>query len=622
MTPYELAYEYVCHTQRSLFLTGKAGTGKTTLLRRLRLECNKTMTVVAPTGVAAINAEGVTIHSLFQLPPQIFIPTEANRKLLLREMRMDDKKQRLLRSLELLIIDEVSMVRSDLLDTMDYVLRHFRRRRDVPFGGVQVLMIGDLYQLSPVVNSEDQQLMRTYYTGPYFFQSQVFTQLRPLYIELDTVFRQQDQRFVDVLNEVRNNCLSEASRQLLNSRYLPDWKQSKKEPFHITLSTHNRKVDEMNASELEALRGKTYTYKATIKDNYPESLYPMDKELTLRVGARVMFIKNDSGADKLYYNGKLGVVTNLSPQFIVVECTDTDGKPEKILVHQETWENIRYVTHEDSDAISTEVVGSFTQYPLRLAWAVTIHKAQGLTFEHVVIDAEDAFAAGQVYVALSRCRTLEGMVLRSPIPSGALRNAQDVLRFVAQQPDLKTIGAGLEDAQTDYFRRLMDGLFDFREAMIIEEKMHTFCREAGSFDLSEADSWFGDLSLRIWQLEDVGSKFRTQLRHILYAQTVDTEFLHQRMQAASGYFSVEIEKTLQMLDKAPMVTFDKADAANLDKRITELYTLLHRMRWMIEKMVEKPSVASYFRHKQQWKAPFRVQTSKGQKPKRSKKKDK
>ena len=284
MSAYELAYEYVQHTNRCIFLTGKAGTGKTTFLRRLKQECPKQMAVVAPTGVAAINAEGVTIHSLFQLPPQLFLPTPEARKQLFSEMQMRAQKQRVLRNLELLVIDEVSMVRSDLLDTIDAVLRHIKHQPNHPFGGVQVLVIGDLFQLSPVEREEEWRMLQDYYRGPYFFQAHVFQQLNPVYIELDHVFRQTNMEFVEILNQVRNNTLTPQSLQMLNTRFLPDFNADEQKEYYIVLSTHNRKVDAINEREMDALPGREYQFSATIKDTFPESMFPMDEVLTLKLG--------------------------------------------------------------------------------------------------------------------------------------------------------------------------------------------------------------------------------------------------------------------------------------------------------------------------------------------------
>ena len=517
MNAYELAYEYVQHTNRCIFLTGKAGTGKTTFLRRLKQDCPKQLTVVAPTGVAAINAEGVTIHSLFQLPPQVFLPTPEARKQLFAEMQMRGQKQRVLRNLELLVIDEVSMVRSDLLDTIDAVLRHIKHRPNHPFGGVQVLFIGDLFQLSPVAREQEWRLMQPYYEGAYFFQAQVFRELHPVYIELDHVFRQTNGDFVEILNQVRNNALTPQSLQVLNTRYLPDFEPSKQSEHYITLSTHNSKVDAINHREMEALSGKAYTYQAKVKDTFPDSMFPMDMALTLKVGARVMFIKNDSSQEKLYYNGKLGVVTALSKDAINVTCEDGTV----VDVHTETWENLRYTSDTGSDTIITEVIGTFSHYPLRLAWAITIHKAQGLTFDRVVIDAADAFAAGQVYVALSRCRSLDGVVLHTPIPNRALTNAREVLYFTNNQSDIQTTKMMLPAAQTEYLSVLLCTLFDFRAVISRFAALSCMVKNMDSVQ-GDVSKFFISCIGGLEGLQVIAERFQQQLRQLVYANSAIT----------------------------------------------------------------------------------------------------
>lgn len=594
MTPYELAYEYVMHTNRSIFLTGKAGTGKTTLLRKLRVECPKQMMVVAPTGVAAINAEGVTIHSLFQLPPQLFLPTPIERKKLFAEMQMRRPKQRLLRNLELLVIDEISMVRADLLDTIDAVLRRMRHRPNLPFGGVQMLFIGDLYQLSPVAREDDWNYLRPFYRGPYFFQANVFQEITPLYIELDHVFRQTNRQFIDLLNEVRNNHLSPASLALLNSRYMPDWKPRKGEPFHIVLSTHNRKVDAINARELDNLRDKTFTYHADVKGTFPESQYPADDTLTLKEGARVMFIRSDSSPAKQYYNGKLGVVVSLDKDEIVVECEGQDGAYEKIKVHSETWENIRYVTKNNSDEIQTEVAGTFTHIPLRLAWAVTIHKAQGLTFDHVVIDAADAFAAGQVYVALSRCRTLEGTILLSRIPESALTNAYDVLEFTASQPSLERVETGLSISQREYLTQTLCSLYDFRNAYQGVENLQRLVAKSSSFNRDTANDFLMRAGNAMLDWQHTAEVFQRQIRQILSQETIDWAYLSERLKAADGYFAQKVDTMLTTLKASPVYADDKDDVKSFEEQIEELYVDLARQAYVMGKIYAQPSVQTYF----------------------------
>ena len=588
MNAYELAYEYVQHTNRCIFLTGKAGTGKTTFLRRLKQECPKQMAVVAPTGVAAINAEGVTIHSLFQLPPQLFLPTPEARKQLFSEMQMRAQKQRVLRNLELLVIDEVSMVRSDLLDTMDAVLRHIKHQPNHPFGGVQVLVIGDLFQLSPVAREEEWRILQEYYDGPYFFQARVFEQLTPVYIELDHVFRQTNLDFVEILNQVRNNTLMPQNLQALNTRYLPDFKIDQQEKHYITLSTHNRKVDAINDREMRALPGKEYTYHATIKDTFPESMYPIDEALNLKLGARVMFTKNDSSAEKRYYNGKLGIVSHLTNKSITVTC---EGE-EPIEVHMETWENIRYTSEVGSEVVQLELMGTFSQYPLRLAWAITIHKAQGLTFDHVVIDAADAFAAGQVYVALSRCRTLDGIVLLTPIPSHALTNAREVLNFTNQQQELDHIRQQLPQAQREYLTRLLCALYDFRELMGRLYAISQMSKKMSSLQ-NNWDDYFHNIIAQLEQLQGVGERFQQQVRQIVYLG--DMERLQERLKASIPYFAPRLHEVLKTISNCPLRSNDKSDASTLKQALIDVYAAIARIAYLQAQVSRVPTVEGYFK---------------------------
>ena len=587
MNAYELAYEYVQHTNRCIFLTGKAGTGKTTFLRRLKQECPKQMAVVAPTGVAAINAEGVTIHSLFQLPPQLFLPTPEARKQLFSEMQMRAQKQRVLRNLELLVIDEVSMVRSDLLDTIDAVLRHIKHQPNHPFGGVQVLVIGDLFQLSPVAREEEWRMLQDYYSGPYFFQAHVFQQLNPIYIELDHVFRQTNMDFVEILNQVRNNTLTSQSLQMLNSRYMPDFKSDADEHY-IVLSTHNRKVDAINQREMDALGGKVYCYSATIKDTFPESMFPMDEVLRLKLGARVMFTKNDSSAEKRYYNGKLGIVSHLTDKTITVTCEGEDP----IDVHLETWENVRYVSEVGSEVVQPEVIGSFSHYPLRLAWAITIHKAQGLTFDHVVIDAADAFAAGQVYVALSRCRSLEGIVLLTPIPSSALTNAREVLEFTNQQQEIDSIREQLPLAQREYLIILLCAIYDFRELMGRCYALSQMSKKMTSVQ-NTMDNYFPNIIVLLEELQRVGERFQQQLRQLVYQS--QTHRLQERLKASIPYFAPRLQEVLKTISNCPLRSNDKSDATALKQSLIDIYAAIARMAYLQAQVSNVPTVEGYFK---------------------------
>ena len=596
MNAYELAYEYVQHTNRCIFLTGKAGTGKTTFLRRLKQECPKQLTVAAPTGVAAINAEGVTIHSLFQLPPQLFLPTEEARRQLFSEMQMRAAKQRVLHNLELLVIDEVSMVRADLLDTIDAVLRHFKHRPNVPFGGVQVLFIGDLFQLSPVAREEEWRLLQDYYEGPYFFQARVFRELRPVYIELDHVFRQTNVEFVEILNQVRDNALTQESLRLLNARVINSSLPISKGrgEFSITLSTHNNKVDAINQREMDQLKGRLYSFQATVKDSFPESMFPMDHTLLLKVGARVMFVKNDSSQEKLYYNGKLGVVTALSKDAINVTCEDGT----MVNVHKETWENIRYTSQTGSDKVESEIIGSFTHYPLRLAWAITIHKAQGLTFDNVIIDAADAFAAGQVYVALSRCRTLEGITLLTPVPSHALTNAREVLQFTGNQEPIQAVELSLLPSQNEYLTILLCAMFDFREHIEQLYAMQRMIRNMTSLQMA-SEGYFQDMIQTLVDLHTVGERFQLQIRQLMYANQLDK--LQERIFAASQYYAPKIYELLKCMSDSPLRSNNQSDSAQLKQALLDIYAALSRKAYLQSQMAQCVSIEAYFKARKNYK---------------------
>lgn len=590
MDAYQLASSYARHTNKCVFLTGKAGTGKTTFLRNLSISAEKQMAIVAPTGVAAINAGGATIHSFFQLPPQLFLPTTEERNKLFAEMQMRRQKIQVLRNLELLVIDEISMVRADLLDAIDAVLRHYRHR-NLPFGGVQMLFIGDLFQLSPVARYDEWNLLRPYYEGPYFFQARVFKEVAPVYIELDHVFRQQNQQFVDVLNEVRNNCLTPASRALLNSRYQPDYKPSA-DDYHIILSTHNAKVDGINAEEMAKLPGKVMTYKAEVSGTFPDSMFPIEKTLSLKEGARVMFVKNDTSAEKLFFNGKLGVVKSLAYDHVVVE---SDG--DDILVEATCWENLRYEPGATAETVNVEVVGSFKQIPLRPAWAITIHKSQGLTFDNVVIDAADAFAAGQVYVALSRCRSLEGIVLLSKIPESALTNAQEVLRYTQRQPALDIVNAQLPNSETEYLTALLTGLFDFRDAIRKMDSLRKMTTKEAVYSPETAE-FLVTIKGALEGLQVIGETFQNQLRALIYKEMqakpeqgdVTTQ---ERLKAAAGYFNPKLQELIDRLKASPCTTDNKESRVDFEELINELYVDLLRQSALIAAMAKKAGIKNY-----------------------------
>ncbi len=454
-----LAWQFVEGTDVSVFLTGRAGTGKTTFLRRIKELAPKRMVVVAPTGVAAINAQGVTIHSFFQLPLGVHVPgmTESTGKN--RYFQMSKDKKNILRTLDLLIIDEISMVRCDLLDAIDSVLRKYKDRNR-PFGGVQLLLIGDLQQLAPVATDEEWRLLSPHYDTPYFFSSKALQGIQYVTIELQHIYRQSDSHFVDLLGKIRDNKIDAEVTQELNARYIPNFVPRDGEGW-IRLTTHNYMSQRYNEQRLAVLSGDLKLYDAEIKDNFPETSYPAERQLGLKVGAQVMFLKNDPSADHLYYNGKIGVVTDLSFGEVKVLC---HGEEKPITVPKLTWENTRYVIDEETKEIKEEVDGTFTQYPLRLAWSITIHKSQGLTFDHAVLDINEAFAHGQVYVALSRCRSLEGLVLARPLQISSLTSDEQVDAFIETELEQARSARGkLDEMRYAYFCKLLDELFSMQQ---------------------------------------------------------------------------------------------------------------------------------------------------------------
>jgi len=453
----QLANDFVQHTDCNIFLTGKAGTGKTTFLHNLHKNTVKRMIITAPTGVAAINAGGVTLHSFFQLPFGPFVPGsetyESNKQ---RQFRFSREKKRIIQSLDLLVIDEISMVRADLLDAVDAVLRRHRRNNQ-PFGGVQLLVIGDLHQLSPVAKQDEWRLLQQYYESVYFFSSKALGLTELLTIELKHIYRQSDASFIKLLNRVRDNRLDESSIADLNQRYIQDFKPGKDQGY-ITLSTHNRSAESINQTRLQALTKKEHCFKAEISGDFPEHIYPTLSTLLLKKGAQVMFVRNDPSVEKLYYNGKIGKITKISSKNISVICS---GDKQEIVVEPIIWENIKYKVNEKNKEIEEDIIGKFKQYPLKLAWAITIHKSQGLTFEKAIIDAKAAFAHGQVYVALSRCKTMEGMVLSSPISSRGVETDEAIMCFDENAHQNPPSESRLQAAKISYQQQLLFDCFDF-----------------------------------------------------------------------------------------------------------------------------------------------------------------
>jgi len=445
-TAMQLASDYLESTNTVIFLTGKAGTGKTTFLQNLRQRSKKKLAIVAPTGVAAINAGGMTIHSFFQLSFAPVIPGTLG-----QDSFYSAEKRELLQILELLIIDEVSMVRPDTLDQIDLILRNVKGSPH-PFGGVQLLLIGDLSQLSPIIREEEWGILRPYYATPYFFSSQVLQKAPYVRIELDHVYRQKEQAFVDILNEVRNQRLSVESLSLLNERYVPNFKPTADDPY-ITLTTHNNIAQQINTERLETLAGNDIEFTASIRGEFPKDAYPTETTLKLKIGAQVMFVKNDGSAEKLFYNGKIGTITRIEDKTVYVQAD------REIAVEALEWTNVKYEAAEE--AVKETNAGSFAQIPLKLAWAITIHKSQGLTFDKAIIDVAESFAHGQAYVALSRCRSLTGMVLRNPIAAHNIIGDPAVARFNEQAEEIKPDTDSLLRDQEQYRLFLLSELFNF-----------------------------------------------------------------------------------------------------------------------------------------------------------------
>ena len=525
-----LAKRYVEQTGMSLFLTGKAGTGKTTFLREVAAHCPKRRIVVAPTGVAAVNAGGVTIHSFFQLPFEPYLPDV---KELVTEYQMPEARKTLsknkiniIRTLELLIIDEISMVRADLLDAIDMTLRRYRRSGR-PFGGVQLLMIGDVHQLPPVVNDRDWPYMSRVYPSPFFFHSKALQRLPYVTIELTTVYRQQDEAFVDLLNRVRDNQLGDETLRQLNSRV------GKPAGNAITLTTHNYQADAINRSHMQALTGEQRCFQAVVTGSFPDSMMPIDSQLEVKVGERVMFIKNDTSRLHAYYNGKLATVTGfvVKEEDQYVEVIDDDG--EVILAGRETWENTSYSIDPQDGTIKQQVDGTFSQYPLRPAWAVTIHKAQGLTFDRVAVNAADAFAFGQVYVALSRCRTLEGLSLTSPLTAAVACGDNDVKSFCDAQPTFEQAEAAVSQAETQYYYEQLTDLFGMTGLSVDMERLAEVYAKVRMLYPEEYEKLVSQRAA-LAALASVSERFNLQLQHL----PVDRHA--ERIAQASEYYVTQL----------------------------------------------------------------------------------
>ena len=580
---FEQVLNFVNRTNQSIFLTGKAGTGKTTLLKYIKQNTFKQISIVAPTGVAAINAGGSTIHSFFQFPFAPFLPAlkesgEIDSTKNLPALKYNAQRLAIFRNLELLVIDEISMVRADLLDQMDVTLRQTRKKWHLPFGGVQVLLIGDMYQLPPVVQQEEWKLLKEVYPSAYFFDSLVVRRNPPVYIELDKIYRQSEQTFISLLNKVRNNNLDLESLDLLNSHYKAN---ITKEDYrnNITLTTHNRKADEINKRNLNDLEGKEYKFKSKVEGIFSDRNYPADEELILKKGTRVMFLKNNN--EKNYYNGKIGIVSYIDSDKIKVKC---DEDHYEIEVGKENWTNVSYNVDKTTKHINEEVLGTYTQYPLRLAWAITIHKSQGLTFDKLIIDAAESFSAGQVYVALSRCRSLSGLTLSSRINRQSLLNDNNILNFASTKHDNEQVNTIFSSGQRSFIKTVLIGLFDFTEQVQNRQDLGGILQLYKSRINNDGMDWANTFLSKVDSLNDVSNRFKYQLTNLIdNAKNVEVDdILQSRLKQAALYFELEIKKCLDDLKNCSLTTESKEAATEINTLLQLLFDALFQKHSLVK----------------------------------------
>jgi hypothetical protein len=596
--------QFINQTNRSVFLTGKAGTGKTTLLREIIQTTHKNCVVVAPTGIAALNAGGVTIHSMFQLPFGGFLPDNStphftenskfeSRATLRRHFRMSGLKKSVIQNMELLIIDEVSMLRSDLLDAMDFMMQSVRKKNR-PFGGVQVLFIGDLLQLPPVVKDEEWNTLRKYYRGKFFFHSHVVEQNPPLYIELSMIFRQTDDRFISVLNNLRNNKITQNDIQILNEFVQPNF-DLKANKGYITLTTHNAKADTINSQSLLDLEGNSRIYKADIVDDFPDKIYPLENRLELKIGAQVMFIKNDLSLEKRFFNGKMGFVKSLAEKEILIHFPDEN---KTIEVEKYEWQNIRYSVNENTKEIEEEVLGTFTHYPIKLAWAITVHKSQGLTFDKAALDVSQVFLPGQAYVALSRLRSLGGLILISPLRMNGISNYKDVMDYSLNKATEDVLESALKKETKDFIHNFLINSFDWAE-LAQEWRNHKFSYlDSDKSAKSKHSNWASKQLESCDALLDPSRKFISQLNKLFNSETIDYQFINDRIQAAYVYFyekldqlEYEILYKLEEIKRVKQVKQFYDELLVLEELQTKAVLRLMKAKRMVETILDHKTIS-------------------------------
>ena len=603
---FELAYRFVTETNENIFLTGKAGTGKTTFLKYLKENATKNIVIAAPTGVAAINAGGVTLHSLFQLPFHPFLPTKNNKDELLAKIRHNNNRLQILRKMELLVIDEISMVRCDVMDAIDTVLRSVRRNYNTPFGGVQLLCIGDLHQLQPVAKNEEWNILNEYYASPFFFDSLAIKEQTPLLIELNKIYRQKEQSFVNLLNKVRTNSMDADDFEDLHVRYNPNFSPSADEKY-ITLTSHNNQADLINQQKLQRLNEASFTYKAEVIGDFPEHIYPAEAELVLKEGAQVMFLKNDAIA-KRYFNGKIGVVQRLDDEKVVVDC---DG--EQITVGKEIWENSKYTLNRNDGKLEQEIMGTFEQYPLRLAWAITIHKSQGLTFEKVMIDAGAAFSSGQVYVALSRCTSLEGIILLSKIPSSAITSNDNVVKGQQSLTVKGSLAERFEGARQIFTQQLVEHIFSFEEietavgvlAFHINQHKEKLLLTMAVDGDNTAVGWIENVRLKIANDKAVGLKFSSLVAQLMKEEaTIEkNSLLQQRITDAANHFIPKLDGYFNHIKNHPLLTEHKETATPINEKLNELALAIYTTHYYFQYCKNAFSITAFLQHKLKYVTP-------------------
>lgn len=585
----ELATRFVNNTGKNIFLTGKAGTGKTTFLKYIIKNTYKNTVIAAPTGIAAINAGGVTLHSLFQLPFGAFIPNKnaqqffsENAKIntpnsLFKNLQLNKTKRKLLQELELLIIDEVSMLRADLLDAIDTVLKSIRKKNNVAFGGVQVLFIGDLLQLPPVVKDDEWNILKNYYNSPFFFDAQVLQNNKPLYIELDKIYRQTDDTFINLLNNLRNNTVNENDVQTLNKFYKPNFKPVDEENY-IQLTTHNYKADSLNKQELQKLKSPAFFYKAIITGDFNEYAYPIEEILELKIGAQIMFIKNDPTGQQRFFNGKIGKVHALSSDKISVIFNDK----KIITVDAYEWENIKYTLNEITNEIEEKITGTFKQYPIKLAWAITIHKSQGLTFDKAIIDIGDAFAPGQVYVALSRLTSLTGLVLASKINYDSLFLNKEIEIFSKTKNEAPQLNSILKDESAAFLKTYILQSFNFNNTRLkIHQYIDTLQKEEKKSVKQKHLQWITEIKIAFDEINKTSDKFLQQLITIFESQHTDNKtLLKERVNAAGLHF-------VPLLKNISKKIIAKTEQLKSEKKVKTLITELLELDAAIFKQIQQ-----------------------------------